>query len=503
MLVCEICGKTFERHFGAGNLTEGGMAFKCPECSAKSLDSTPRADDEPGRDEADFARELKQLAPARPVVTWALVAACGAVFALELARGAGFDSMPTALAIQLGADYGPLTLTGQWWRLLTSMFLHFGAIHLVFNMWCLWALGSLAERLMGQGAFLLLYFATGLAAGLLSLAVHPEIVSAGASGAVFGITGGLVTYLWLKKAPIDFAKVKKQLSSLGFFLAYNVFYSLRPGVDMMAHAGGLVAGLAIGAALPRFLEPAAATAIASPIHELGAGTRRVARVGIACVAVLLVGAAAVRHLQSDAAYIMASLEQIDAGHSADVLPALEQIVKRQPKSAMAHFALGAAYLRTGRAADAVRELLAADHLQPGSGATQHQLGVAYLVRNDFDNAIIWLGRALASEPDNAFARLGLANALLGKKQYADAAVEARKVLAVMPNDAQGHAVLGVAEFQLGQLDEGIQELETAVRLDPNDSDFRARLRGAYLAVGRPDKIRAMQAPKAKQGQNPP
>jgi len=92
--------------------------------------------------------------------------------------------------------------------------------------------------LMGRAAFALLYFATGVAGGLLSLAIRPELVSAGASGAVFGVAGGLVTYLWLKKAPFDTERIKKQLKSLATFLGINLIYSFRPGVDMMAHAGG-------------------------------------------------------------------------------------------------------------------------------------------------------------------------------------------------------------------------------------------------------------------------
>jgi rhomboid protease GluP len=376
-MICEICGKPFEREFGGGNLTEGGMAFKCPECSAKGLDSSPRAGDVRARGSAEFVAELKQIAPGTPVITWGLVGVCTVVFVLELAKGAGFDSMTTALAIQLGADYGPLTLTGQWWRMLTSMFLHFGIIHLGFNMLCLFALGSLAERLMGRAGFLVLYFASGLAGSLLSLAISPGVVSAGASGAIFGVVGGMVTYLWLKKAPIDFAKAKKELQSLGIFIAYNVLYGLRPGVDIMAHAGGLIAGLAIGAILPRYLETVAPTAVLSPIHEGGQTSKRVVVVGAVCAIALIIGSVAVRRLQADTVYAIGSLDQIDAGHSADVIPMLQQIVDHQPDLAMAHFALGAAYLRTGRENYAVDELQRAVLLKPGNRAFKDELDQAY------------------------------------------------------------------------------------------------------------------------------
>jgi rhomboid protease GluP len=246
------------------------------------------------------------------------------MFVVELVKGAGFDSLPIPLAIQLGADYGPLTITGQWWRILTSMFLHFGIIHIASNMYCLLILGSLAERLMGRAAYLVLYFGAGLAGSLLSLAVHPQIVSAGASGGVFGVAGGLVTYLWLEKAPLDYASARGQLQRLGVFIGINVIYSLQAGVDMMAHVGGLVAGLAIGAALPPFLVGSGTTsaAIPIPLYERSSNSKRVATVGIGCLIALFAGVLAVKHFRADTVYVWNSLDQIDAGHSADVVPTL-------------------------------------------------------------------------------------------------------------------------------------------------------------------------------------
>jgi rhomboid protease GluP len=385
--VCEICGRTFERKFGGGNLTEGGTAFKCPECAAKSLESTPPNEVGSNKSSAEFVAELNRAAPGQPWVTYGLIAVCFAVFVFELVKGAGFDSMSAPLAVQLGADFGPLTITGQWWRILTSMFLHFGIIHIASNMYCLLLLGSLAERLMGRAGYLVLYFGAGLAGGLLSLAVHPQIVSAGASGAVFGVAGGLVTYLWLKKAPLEFTTVRSQLQRLGIFIGINVIYSLQGGIDMVAHAGGLIAGLAIGAALPPFLLGAAADAIPMPGYERSSNSKLVATVGIGCLIAIFAGIVVVRHFQADAVYVWNSLDQIKAGHSADVVPTLEQIVKRQPDSGIAHFALGAAYLRTNHAQDAVRELERAVEIDPTNKDFRKQLNDAYLTTGQIGKII--------------------------------------------------------------------------------------------------------------------
>lgn len=479
-----MCGKQFERHFGGGNLTEGGEAFKCPECAAESLESTPTRDTDARIEAAQIETEINRIAPARPIATYALIAICTAVFIFEIIKGAGFDTMSVDLARRLGADYGPLTLGGEWWRLITSMFLHFGFFHLLMNMFILWALGGLAERLMGRAAFLLLYFATGVFGGLLSLAVHPQVTAAGASGAIFGITGGLVTYLALKKAPLSFDSIKKELKSLGIFLAYNLLYSLRPGVDLMAHAGGLGSGLIIAALLPRFLEAPGAQRIPSPVPEKSSVNKRVTQIGIACAIVVLLAAFALHRHQADSLYVLASLDQIDAGQSAAVIPTLEQITVRQPDSYLAHFALGAAYLRTNQLAGALRELHNADDLESGHAPVEQELAAAYLAQNDFANAIIDFRAALAHDSNNPSAHLGLAEALLGDHQYQEARTEARTVLTSVPKDPNALGILGQAEIQLGATDDGLHDMETALQLAPNDSELRGILLAAYASTGR-------------------
>ena len=81
------------------------------------------------------------------------------------------------------ASYGPLELSTEWWRLFTAMFVHIGVIHIALNMYCLWSLGPLAERLFGRWKFLSLYLLSGVGGNVLSVALHPTLVAAGASGA--------------------------------------------------------------------------------------------------------------------------------------------------------------------------------------------------------------------------------------------------------------------------------------------------------------------------------
>jgi rhomboid protease GluP len=156
----------------------------------------------------------------------------------------------TQQLVDWGALYGPLTLNQQWWRLLTSMFLHIGFIHLALNMWCLWNLGLLAESLLGRWTYLASYLATGVGAGLLSLAIKPNQVSAGASGAVFGLAGVLITGLHFAKLAVPRTALQGTIRSVGLFAFYNLIIGFSiPAINNTAHLGGLVTGLMIGLAM--------------------------------------------------------------------------------------------------------------------------------------------------------------------------------------------------------------------------------------------------------------
>ena len=156
-----------------------------------------------------------------------------------------------------GANWGPLSLGTEPWRMLTSNYVHIGIIHIFFNMWCLWNLGRLAERIFDRWTYLLVYTASGIGGSLASLWLHPDVRGAGASGAIFGLAGGLIAVLYLGKLPIAKEALKPTLKSLISFAAYNLFFgSLVPGIDNAAHLGGLATGLGLGAVMAgSFSEP--------------------------------------------------------------------------------------------------------------------------------------------------------------------------------------------------------------------------------------------------------
>ena len=145
----------------------------------------------------------------------------------------------------------------EWWRLLTSTFVHGGLLHVGLNMWCLLMLGPLAEIAFGKFPYVAAYLATGICASLASTFYHPNVTSVGASGAIFGVAGMLITPLALKRLTVYSTSKSSTLKMLVQFAVINLLIGAAiPVVDVSAHVGGLVAGLIIGllfAARPRTL----------------------------------------------------------------------------------------------------------------------------------------------------------------------------------------------------------------------------------------------------------
>lgn len=154
---------------------------------------------------------------------------------------------PTGFSIlEWGANFGPLTLTGDWWRTITCNFIHIGLIHIVMNMYALLYIGGYLEQLIGKRRLLVSYLLTGLFAALSSLMIHPETISAGASGSIFGLYGIFLAFLIFHQR-IEKGQRKSLLYSIGFFVIYNLMIGAREeGIDNAAHVGGLVSGLLLG-----------------------------------------------------------------------------------------------------------------------------------------------------------------------------------------------------------------------------------------------------------------
>ena len=183
--------------------------------------------------------------------TYTLVGINCAVYIAMVLRGVSPTNPTVGDLVHWGANFGGYVLAGQWWRLLTAAFVHVGILHLATNMWCLWNLGLLGEPLLGPAGVVAVYVLTGIAGNLLSTAVHPQIVGAGASGAVFGLAGVLILLLKAKLLPVPPEEIRRLRKNVIYFALLNfviggtsMFLRTSIQIDNMAHLGGFLCGLA-------------------------------------------------------------------------------------------------------------------------------------------------------------------------------------------------------------------------------------------------------------------
>jgi len=166
------------------------------------------------------------------------------VFLVMVFAGLGFISFQGNDLLKWGANFKPLTTDGEWWRLLTSTFLHGGIMHLAANMYGLLFVGIFLEPRIGKTKFAVIYIVTGILASFTSLWWHDATVSVGASGAIFGLYGLFLSLMLTKVYSKEFSKAL--LISTLVFIGFNLLYGLTGGIDNAAHIGGLVSGFVIG-----------------------------------------------------------------------------------------------------------------------------------------------------------------------------------------------------------------------------------------------------------------
>jgi membrane associated rhomboid family serine protease len=205
-------------------MTPTPVGMRCPECSRE-------------RTQVKTIRS----APAVPQVTLALIAINVLVFIAESASGASFGGGGGGTIYNKGALFGPLiSQQDEYWRIVTSGFLHDGILHLFVNMLSRYFVGSVLEPAIGRVNFAAIYFASLLVGSFGALLFQPQIPTIGASGAIFGIFGALIVVARARGIPI-------WQSGLGFWLLLNLIFSFSfTGISVGGHLGGLAAGLVGG-----------------------------------------------------------------------------------------------------------------------------------------------------------------------------------------------------------------------------------------------------------------
>jgi membrane associated rhomboid family serine protease len=192
------------------------------------------------------ARSRRSVSLAAARVTFALIAVNVVLFGLETLWG-GSESAMTLY--RMGASVGRSELASEPWRVLSSAFLHIGPLHLLVNMWALYVFGSALEALLDSTRVFVLYFVSALGGGLLSALAHDDRLSAGASGAVWGLMVGHIVLLLRIRQRLGPQAFPIRIMTLLQPLLVNLLISFAPGIDLFAHLGGGLAGGALMALL--------------------------------------------------------------------------------------------------------------------------------------------------------------------------------------------------------------------------------------------------------------
>lgn len=191
-------------------------------------------DDINGTNERKNKKMEKIFSSKKPIVTWIIIALCIIMFFVS---GMGYD---TYTLVKYGANFSGLVRNGELYRLVTYMFLHAGIVHIGLNMYSLYIVGPRVEDFFGKWKYALIYFISGICGGLLSIGVTPDVVSVGASGAIFGLFGALIYFGYNYRGYIG-AMIRSQVVPI---VIYNLFMGLFiPGIDMWGHVGGLIGGI--------------------------------------------------------------------------------------------------------------------------------------------------------------------------------------------------------------------------------------------------------------------
>jgi membrane associated rhomboid family serine protease/Tfp pilus assembly protein PilF len=406
------------------------------------------------------------------VVTQAIFGINVAVFLGMLFAGVAIIDNPSGQdLVHWGANYGPFTLGGQWWRLLTCVFVHGNFLHIAANMWCLWNFGDLAESLYGHWTFAAIYLISGVAASLASVIWNPSVLSVGASGAIFGIVGALIAPFYLGEFSLPRSALAGTLRSLVVFAGFTlVFGAASSHTDNAAHVGGLVSGLILGALIARVAPDQDApmrrfTVLALVLVLIGGGT-----------AWWLHSRDYLRHMQRGIGFL-------GEAKTDQAIAEFQTVIHQRPNYAPAHVRLAEAYERKGELAKAEAELEVLIAFDPGDPRAPYILGFLYLEEGKPPQAKEVFHKMLARDPNNASAHFGLGAAASAEGQYQDAIQEYQTAARLSPDFEGVYSNLGRAQAKLGLLDDAIASFKKELETSGDDYDTEIALANAYEAKG--------------------
>jgi len=232
-LSCSECG----RPICTECMTPAPVGLRCPDHAGnRRLARTVQR--------RGIQRAPQRLGATDALVTKSLIAINVAIYLVTAVQGSGINAPGGALFARM-VLFGPAVAQGDWWRLITSAFLHASLIHIGFNMLALWWIGAPVEQYLGRARYLGLYLVSGLAGAAGALVLTPTAVTVGASGAIFGILGAMLILEW--QATGQLAGNAMTLIVINLALSFAL-----AGISIGGHIGGLIGGILVTLAYARW-----------------------------------------------------------------------------------------------------------------------------------------------------------------------------------------------------------------------------------------------------------
>ena len=296
-----------------------------------------------------------------PVVTWAILTVNGLVWLATTVDG-GSENLDVML--KFGAMYGPFIAAGEYWRLFTAMFLHFGASHLLFNSISLLIYGQIVERFYGQLRFTGIYFFAGLVGSITSFIFNPLALAAGASGAIFGVLGALAAYFVVQRDVLG-SFGRHNLIAILVLMTIQILYGFNmTGVDNWAHMGGFSAGFLIGFCLsPRYEDMVSpfGTPINSTKANLFVREWWIVPVGVAMLLIgCIIGSARVPDNPFD--HLFVAERHYKSNNLQQALDEIEKAIELEPYLGASYYLRGRVLMELGDDTSALEELAMAVRL---------------------------------------------------------------------------------------------------------------------------------------------
>ena len=323
----------------------------------------------------------------KPFLTYFFIAVNTVLFLLMTIKG---GSTNTAVLIDFGAKEPFLIASGEYWRLITPVFLHIGFTHFALNNLALFFLGRLSEKIYGSVRFFIIYMMAGIIGNISSFIFVTDKIGAGASGAIFGLFGALL-YFGLVYPDLFFRTMGKDVITI---IAINLIFGFMvPIVDNSAHIGGLVSG---------FL---AASLVRMPKQTVSKrGLQLIAVFSLIIAIAVTFWGVGYREIKGSPEIFFKGIDALERGQIDQAYLIFDHLVKAYPNNPLHHYNYGVIHLKKGQLDEAETDFENALSINMNFPEAHYNLAYIYIVQEDLDKAVFHLEQALEYAPDYQQAR---------------------------------------------------------------------------------------------------